>query len=222
MDEGHEILMQHAFDQLARDGLVFNADVDPNWLTLGNVRTDLPALDVNRRVSIFPVLKLLVDGFLCSKADHPRHAMRCKHQAVPDAYQQMIEILRRKMIAGCDATQSWEARALIFGSAMHTLQDSYCIAHALRVDNGDPHAAVIDMYTWPSREHPFTTQKDAVWADASQTALRKDAAAAVVATVAALKIFIAQDVALIDAFLDQYVSFREDIAAQRHPEYRKE
>jgi hypothetical protein len=221
LDEGHEILMARAISDLQAEGYTLPEAVDPMWLTLGNVRTDIPTLTTARRVSLLPILKLLWNGFFCSKHDHPRHAMRCKGQQVPDAYAHMRRILRERFTEGCDPTRSWQERALSFGSGLHTLQDSYCIAHTTRIDNGDAYSALIDMHTWPSREHPFTTKKDAVWQDAAQTALRPDAAAAVMATAAALKIFIAQDVTSLDEFFAQYVAFREDIARQRHPEHQR-
>lgn len=221
MEPGHEILMARAIAELEHDGVALPTAVEPEWLTLGNVRTDIPTLTKERRVSIFPILKLLYNGYFCSRHDHARHAMRCKGQPVPEAYQHLRRILRERFTAGCDGSRSWQARALDFGSGLHTLQDSYCIAHTTRIDNGDPHAALIDMHTWPSKEHPFTTKKDAVWQDKEETALRPDAAAAVVATVAALKIFVAQDTSLLDDFFAQYVAFREDIARQRHPEHKE-
>lgn len=222
LERGHEILMERAIAELEQDGIPLPIEVEPSWLTLGNVRTDLPTMTSTGQVELMPVLKLLWDGFNCSKHDHPRHAMRCKNQTVPNAYAHMCRIVRDRFTEGCDAQKSWQARALSFGSGLHTLQDSYCIAHTMRIDNGDPHAALIDMHTWPSKEHPFTTKKDAVWQDTEQTALRPDAAAAVVATVAALRIFIAQDTSLLDNFFEQYLAFREDIALQRHPEHRIE
>ena len=221
-EKGHEILMARAIDLLQQQGISLPSEVDPLWLTLGNVRTDVPNITADHRTPIQSILRLIVEGFLCSKADHPRHAMRCKNQPVVDAYQHMLRILQQRFEDGCDASTTWEERALSFGSGLHTLQDSYCIAHTMRIDNGDPHAAIIDMHTWPSREHPFTTKKDSPWQDKAKTALREDAAAAVTATVAALKIFVAQDTSLLPAFFEQYVSFREDIALQRHPEHRTE
>lgn len=222
LHEGHEILMQRALDLLAQQRVSLPEAVDPMWLTLGNVRTDVPELDVDANAPLWSILRLIAEGFFCSKANHPRHAMRCKYQTVTDAYQQMMRIVRKRFTAGCDDTETWEARALSFGSGLHTLQDSYCIAHSARIDNGDPHAAIIDMYTWPSRQHPFTTKKDSPWQDAAKTALRPDAAAAVTATVAALKIFVAQDTRLLVSFFEQYLSFRQDIALQRHPEHQPE
>lgn len=221
-DEGHEVLMHRALKQLDQEGFQLHHEVDPMWLTLGNVRTDVPGIELDRRVSLWQALTLLSEGFLCAKADHPRHSMRCKNQSVPAAYAQMRHFIKQGIEASCDAEQSWQQRALRFGGAMHTLQDSYCIAHALRIDNGDPFSPLIDMYTWPSREHPFTTKKDAIWADAEETALRPDAAAALTATVEALKIFVRQDVDPINNFLAHFLNFREDIAIQRHPEHKSE
>lgn len=188
------------------------AEVDPDWLILGNVRTDFPAIQSDRRQSIWQLLKLVLDGFSCKRGKHPIHAMRCRGQAVADAYSYMRQRIIEMMHKGCDARLDWETRALAFGSALHTLQDSYCIAHAARIDNGDPHSPVINMHTYPSQQHPLSTQKDVVWQDTQQTAFKPDAAAAITATIAALKIFSTQTADQIEPFLAHYLAFREDIA----------
>lgn len=216
--EGHEALMRRSLDIITQNGQHLPADVNPVWLTLGNVRTDMPTIDVDKRVSWLDVSKLVLAGMHCPPDHHPAHSMRCRHQTVADAYQLMRKRLVHYFSMGCDATLSWQDRALAFGSGLHTLQDSYCIAHCARIDNGDPHAAIVDMHTYPSRQHPITTKRDSVWADADETAFRPDAAAAISATVAALKIFVAQNTAHIEPFLAKYVTFRADIAQQLHPE----
>lgn len=217
--EGHEALMRRALAQLADEGVRLPPDVQPIWLTLGNVQTDLPSIDETQRVPIWHVARLVLEGMVCTPDHHPRHAMRCRRQSVGDAYGLMRERLIWQFERGCDATLSWHERSLAFGGGLHTLQDSYCIAHAARIDNGEPTSPMVDMYTYPSRQHPFTTKRDSVWQDADQTAFRPDAAAAITATVAALKIFVRQDTTQIEPFLTRYVLLRADIAQQLHPEH---
>jgi hypothetical protein len=130
----------------------------------------------------------------------------------------MKNIIRKGLQAGCDKSLSWKERALRFGSALHTLQDSYCTAHARRIDNGDPHSPIIDMYTFPSWHHPISTERDSVWQDRDKTSFKPEAAAAISATVAALRIFSEQSTQTVSGFMEQYLSFREDIAKQFHPQ----
>ncbi|MCB9437984.1 MAG: hypothetical protein H6673_13490 [Anaerolineales bacterium] len=207
LPEGHEALMRQAFESSA-----LPTEVDPAWLILGNVRTDFPTVQADHRQSIWHLLKLVSDGFSCKRGNHPIHAMRCRGQVVADAYSQMRQRVLDMMYKGCDAKLDWETRALSFGSALHTLQDSYCTAHAARIDNSDPHSPIINMHTYPSQQHPLSTQKDVVWQDPQQTAFKPDAAAAITATIAALKIFNAQKTDQIEPFLAHYLAFREDIA----------
>lgn len=169
-------------------------------------------MQADRRQTIGQLLRLVLDGFSCKCGNHPTHAMRCRRQSVVEAYQHMRHHIQSHMQAGCDTTLDWETRALRFGSALHTLQDSYCLAHAARIDNADPHAPLINMYTYPSAQHPFSTKKDEVWQDRLQTAFKPEAAAAITATIAALKIFSTQSAHQIEPFLAQYLAFREDIA----------
>lgn len=206
--------MRQSLAHFEKQGGQLPSAVDPAWLTLGNVRTDVPGLAPDRRVSWRAILAMLWRGITCHQAEHPAHAMRCRGQSVADAYQQMRDILLRGFQAGCDPEQDWQARALAFGGMLHTLQDSYCVAHAARIDNGDPTSPLIDMYTYPSRQHPLTTRRDGVWQDAARTAFRPDAAAAIQATVVALGYFAAQSVTSVDDFLDRYVAFRPDIRAR--------
>ncbi|PJF39274.1 MAG: hypothetical protein CUN55_14830 [Phototrophicales bacterium] len=204
--------MKRALEMLEQEGILLPSSVDATWLTLGNVRTDMPNIGVDRRATWLEVAKLVLAGMGCPPQHHPFHAMRCRQQTVAQAYALMRERLIYCFSRGCDAHLSWQERALAFGSGLHTLQDSYCIGHCSRIDNGDPHSPIVDMHTYPSRQHPITTKRDAVWADEQQTAFRADAAAAITATVAALKIFVAQKATLIEPFLSQYVSIRADIA----------
>lgn len=219
--------MHQALQDLATSTHKLPADVDPNWLILGNIRTDVPHIEADRQVSwlhflpmlglIFhPVTSLIIDR--CGWDEHPPHAMRCRKQPVMAAYTRMKERVDMGLRAGCDPTLSWEARAIRFGCALHTIQDSYCTAHAARIDNGDPHSPLIDMYTYPSRQHPITTSKDSVWQSKDKTAFKPEAAAAITATVAALRIFVNQQPEAIEPFLQQYLAFRQDIADRRHPQ----
>ncbi|NDJ84562.1 MAG: hypothetical protein GYB66_01620 [Chloroflexi bacterium] len=210
--------MRQALRDLAASGQDLPAGVDPALLTLGNVRTDIPSIDLDRRISLWKVAAMIAEGIGCRQANHPVHAMRCRGQAVAEAYAQMREIVAEKMAAGCDSKHSWQDRALRFGSALHTLQDSYCTGHAQRIDNADPHAPIIDMFTYPSHQHPIISKKDDPWQDRAKTAFKPEAAAAISATVAALKIFVAQSPGAIEGFMEQYLSFRADIAKAHHPD----
>jgi hypothetical protein len=216
---GHEVLMQQALQDLANSGFVLPEPAQLEWLVLGNIRTDIATLDIGRaRVPWWRIALMIWTGAGCSaRANHPAHAMRCRRQSVASAYQEMRTILEVGLRAGCDPASSWQTRALRFGSALHTLQDSYSTAHACRINNGDPHSPIIDMHTYPSRQHPISTKKDEVWPDATRTALKPEAAAAVTATVAALRMFVTQSLGDLERFLQNYVAFRGDIAAVCHP-----
>lgn len=211
--------MRRSLDMLVQNGQSLPSQVDPVWLTLGNVRTDMPIINVDKRVSWLAITKLVWAGMRCTPDHHPAHSMRCRQQTVANAYQLLRERLHQHFLWGCDAALSWQERALAFGSGLHTLQDSYCIAHCSRIDNGDPQSPIVDMHTYPSRQHPITTKRDSVWADADETAFRPDAAAAIAATVVALQIFVAQNATLIEPFLAKYVAFRADIAQPLHSEH---
>ncbi len=209
--------MRQAFDDLAASGPLLPSDIDIDWLILGNIRTDVRTIGPDRKVPWWYLLELIPELINCKRARHPAHAMRCHGQPVAVAYAEMREIIDIGFRAGCDPVLSWEDRALRFGSALHTLQDSYCTAHAARIDNSDPHSPLIDMFTYPSSQHPLTTKRDKVWQDTEQTAFKPEAAAAITATVAALHIFATQQPDSIEPFLQQYLAFREDIADVRHP-----
>lgn len=211
--------MRQAFKDLTAVGYQLPAAVDPNWLILGNVRTDIPTLEIDfAEVPWWRIARMIWIGSGCSaEANHPAHSMRCRKQSVAEAYHQMREVLCDGLKAGCNPELDWQTRALRFGSAMHTLQDSYALPHCSRIDNGDPHSAIIDMHTYPSRQHPIQAAKDDIWQDHDKTALRPEAAASVTATVAALKMFASQSLAELDRFLQNYVAFREDIATIRQP-----
>lgn len=215
--EGHEHLMRQAVADFETQGGKLPPDVQLDWLILGNVRTDIPNIQTDKRVSAWEIIVMAVRGASCKYGDHPSHAMRCRKQKVAEAYPLLRETIKRGFIKGCDSSLSWEDRALAFGSALHTLQDSYCIAHAGRVDNAVPTSPIIAMYTYPSKQHPITTQRDNVWQDEGQTAFKPEAAAAITATVAAFHIFASQSVDEIGTFLDRYVTFREDIARTLYP-----
>ncbi|MCQ3932508.1 MAG: hypothetical protein DPW16_18820 [Chloroflexi bacterium] len=215
--EGHEHLMRQAAADFETQGGKMPPDVQLDWLILGNVRTDIPNIQTDKCVSAWEIIVMAARGASCKYGDHPSHAMRCRKQKVAEAYPLLRETIKRGFIKGCDSGLSWEDRALAFGSALHTLQDSYCIAHAGRVDNAVPTSPIIAMYSYPSKQHPITTQRDNVWQDAGQTAFKPEAAAAITATVAALHIFASQSVDEIDAFLERYVAFREDIAETLNP-----
>ncbi len=207
--------MRQAIADLEVSGQALPDGVDPAWLTLGNVRTDVPTIGSDLKVPLRRMLALLWNGIRCG--DHPAHAMRCRRQSVAEAYAITRALVYNNFQAGCNPDLSWEERALRFGSALHTLQDSYCTGHASRIDNGDPHSPIIGMHTYPSRRHPFTTRRDNPWLDRGKTTFKPEAAAAITATVAALRIFINQTPDDIERFVDSYLSFREDIAAVRYP-----
>ncbi|MBI5931368.1 MAG: hypothetical protein HY862_18820 [Chloroflexi bacterium] len=215
--EGHEYLMRQAVaDFEAHDGKL-PPEVNPDWLTLGNVRTDIANIQLDKLVSAQAVIIMAARGVTCKYGEHASHAMRCRKQKVAEAYPHLRETIRRGFAKGCESSLSWEERALAFGSALHTLQDSYCTAHAGRIDNGVPTSPIIAMYTYPSKQHPITTRRDDVWQDADHTAFKPEAAASIVATVAALQIFASQSAEGIETFLDRYVAFREDIAETLNP-----
>ena len=209
--------MQQALRDFESSGNQLPGEVEAMWLTYGNARTDLPTLEVDRKLPLYRLIKFIWEGIGCAKAQHPAHAMRCRRQPVSDAYQTMKAIIYKGFQAGCDNSLSWQERALAFGSALHTLQDSYCTAHARRIDNGDPHSPIIDMYTFPSWQHPISTYRDSVWQDREKTSFKPEAAAAITATVSALRIFSEQSAQKVTDFIEQYLPFREDIAQQFHP-----
>jgi hypothetical protein len=217
-DAGHEYIMQQAVTDFETQGGQLPSEVNPEWLTLGNVRTDIAKIEADRLVPAWDILLMAARGATCKYGNHASHAMRCRRQKVADAYAEMREIIRQGFAKGCDSRLSWEARALAFGSALHTFQDSYCTAHAGRMgDNTVPTAPIIDMYTYPSKHHPIKTQRDNVWQDKERTAFKPEAAAAIAATVAALQIFANQSVEAIEPFLQKYLAFREDIAESLNP-----
>lgn len=209
--------MRQAMADFEAHGGKLPPEVEPDWLTLGNVRTDIATIRADKRVPAWQIVLMAARGSSCKHGDHYVHAMRCRKQKVAEAYPLMRDAIRRGLIKGCDGGLSWEERALALGSALHTLQDSYCTAHAGRIDNGEPTSPIIAMYTYPSKQHPITTQRDNVWQDDEHSAYKPEAAAAIVATIAALHIFASQSVDGVDAFLDRYVAFRQDIAASLNP-----
>lgn len=210
-EEGHEALMRQALEDFAKQGGQLPSEVDPMLLTLGNVRTDVPNIQLDRKTPWWWIVRMMVTGMTCVGGKHPAHAMRCRGKSVASAYAEMIALIRQGFETGCDESASWETRALAFGSMLHTLQDSYCIAHATRIDNNDPSSPIIAMHVYPSPEHPFKTSKDAVWHDKQKTAFKPYAAAAISATVEALKFFAAQNLEGLDDFIQTYLSFRGDI-----------
>lgn len=203
--------MRQSLLNLEAAGVELPAAVDDKWLTLGNVRTDIPTIDLDRRVSWWDIVTAVWRGTTCMSAQHPAHAMRCRGQSVRAAYQEMIEIVESGFMAAVNDKLSWEDRSMAFGSTLHTIQDSYCSAHAQRINNGDPASPLIDMYTYPSYQHPITTPKDGVWQDKNRTAFKPEAAAAIHTTVEALKFFVRQSVNGLDDFMGTYISFRPDI-----------
>ena len=209
--EGHGALMRQALADLAQHGVTLPADVQPDLLTLGNIRRDIPHIEMDRNISWTVLAVMLWRGITCLNAHHPEHAMRCRNMSVNTAYTQMVQIIRHGFEQGCDANLSWDERTLSFGAMLHTLQDSYCIAHAGRIDNADPTSPLIDMYTYPSVQHPITTRKDSVWQDKAQTAFKPYAASAIQATVAALKIFASQSLDGLEPFMQTYLAYRPDI-----------
>ncbi|MCI0713979.1 MAG: hypothetical protein L0154_27730 [Chloroflexi bacterium] len=211
IDEGHEALMRQSLLNLKAAGFKMPAAVDEAWLTLGNVRTDIPAIDLDRHVSWWEIVKAIWRGTTCFAAEHPAHAMRCRGESVRMAYQEMIDTIEAGFAAAVNENLSWQQRSLRFGSVLHTIQDSYCTAHAQRIDNGDPASPLIDMYTYPSRHHPLTTVRDGVWQDKNCTAFKPEAAAAIHTTVEALKFFVRQSLTGLDLFMDTYFAFRPDI-----------
>lgn len=210
-EEGHAALMRQAFHDLRQDRVNLPSEVDPELLILGNIRRDIPHIEPHRNVSWTALVVMMWQGITCRNAQHPEHAMRCLNVSVDDAYAEMVKVIRRGFTEGCDASLSWKQRTRAFGGMLHTLQDSYCTAHAGRIDNADATSPLIDMYTYPSRQHPFTTRKDSVWQDKAKTTFKPYAGAAIQATVAALKIFSTQSLAGIDQFMQTYVSYRPDI-----------
>lgn len=209
--------MQQALRDFEKSGDQLPIEVEAKWLIRGNICTDLPTLKADRKLPLLHLIRFIWQGFGCEKAHHTAHAMRCRNQSVLNAYEAMQTIIRNGFSAGCDEKLSWQERALSFGSALHTLQDSYCTAHTRRIDNGDPYSPIIDMYTFPSIHHPISTHRDSVWQDREKTSFKPEAAAAITATSAALRIFSEQSVQKIAGFIEQYLPFREDIAAQFHP-----
>lgn len=208
-DEGHEAIMRQAFTDLAAAGYELPVAVDPDWLILGNVQTDIPTISLDRRVSWRVIVQAVWRGTTCIAAEHPAHAMRCRGQSVSDAYAQMIQLIRQRFEAGVDPSRTWEERARQFGSALHTIQDSYCTAHAQRIQNAEPTSPLIDMFTYPSKQHPFTTSRDGVW---EGSRFKPEAAAAILTTVQALKkFFVPQTVEYLDEFAHDYLSFRPEI-----------
>jgi hypothetical protein len=204
--------MRQAFADFEKQGGQLPAAVYPLWLILGNIRTDIPNIDMDRKVPWWHMVRMIWRGIGCGvHANHPAHAMRCRSQTVSDAYQAMTKIMHDGLVAGCNPELSWQDRALTFGSMLHTLQDSYCPAHARRLNPADATSPIIDMFTYPSRQHPFTTKRDAVWQDEAKTAFNPSAASAIQATVTALRIFSRQAVAEIDEFVERYLAFRADI-----------
>lgn len=206
----------HDFDQ---SGGRLPPEVNPMWLTLGNVQTDLAdiTLQEDRLANRLPALKmsrLLVAGIFSSHFPHAEHAMRSRGQSLKAAYAELRESLEERLSEGCNPVLSWQKRALRFGSGLHTLQDSYCTGHAERIDNGEATSPLIDMFTYPSRRHPLTTTRDNVWQDKQKTAFKPEAAAAILATVAALDIFATQDPTKIEPFVTRYLAFRPDIRTQ--------
>lgn len=216
-EEGHEVLTRRAIQDFQTSGKTFPENINPVWFVLGNVRTDVPNLKEDKKLSFFRFVRMFWQGLTDKKFPHHLHAMRLRETPMPQAYQRFRTGLLERMQKGCDASLSWEERALSFGSALHTLQDSYCVAHTQRVDNGDAHAPLIALHTYPSREHPLMTQKDSVWADEAHTAFKPEAAAAIAATVEALKIFATQSPEHIEEFLNHYIPFRADLYEDTEP-----
>lgn len=200
--------MRQTLVDLAQAGYSLPAEVDPMWLTLGNVRTDLPTITPSKKVPWWRLAVMMWQGITCINAEHPAHAMRCRSESVPTAYAEMCAIIERGFKRGCDASLDWETRALAFGSMLHTLQDSYCTAHCSRLDNSNPTSPIVDMHTYPSRHHPLTTSRDAVWQDKAQTAFKPYAAAAISASVVAMRFFVAQSVADLPEFMATYLAFQ--------------
>ena len=211
VDEGHEALMRQSLLNLSAEGFELPTVVDHSWLTLGNVRTDIPVIDLDKHVSWREIVKAVWRGTTCFAAQHPAHSMRCRGESVRMAYQEMTETVETGFAAAVNQSLSWEQRSLRFGSVLHTIQDSYCTAHVQRIDNGDPASPLIDMYTYPSRQHPLTTVRDGVWQDRNCTAFKPEAAAAIHTTVEALKFFVRQSLNGLDKFMDTYLAFRPDI-----------
>lgn len=203
--------MRQALVDLEKQGVPLPAEVNTDLLVLGNIRRDIPHIEMDRNVSWTALAIMMWQGITCRNAHHPEHAMRCRTMSVNDAYTEMLQIIRHGFTEGCNTQRPWDERTLAFGGMLHTLQDSYCIAHAGRIDNAEPTSPLIDMYTYPSRHHPLTTSKDGVWQDKAKTAFKPYAASAIQATVAALKIFAVQSLDGLDQFMDTYVAYRPDI-----------
>lgn len=218
--------MRQAVHDLRSDGTQLPAEVNPDWLTLGNVRTDIASLEMDRKYPLariawgagHSVVTSVTSAHLPENVahfPHYRHAMRSRGQPLAESHILMCNYVRDCMHKGLQEGLSWQQRALAFGSALHTLQDSYCTAHAARINNGEPTSPIIDMFCYPSRQHPITTRRDGIWADKQKTAFKPEAAAAITSTVAALRIFIRQAPEEIEPFIARYLPFRGDIRASR-------
>lgn len=182
LEDGHAALMRLAFARLMFD---LPPGIDPDLIILGNERADMPRKRADGTISLGGVLLALLQAQTLPKY---HHAMRqAWHHPIKSLPKVQLALYRRLMKAITTPNPSLAAQRL--GAALHTLQDTYTLGHADREDNGDPFSPLLRVHYSPSKIHPLISAHDRIWADAENTRLTPEAAAALHATLAALELF---------------------------------
>jgi|GEM_PF-5646988 len=209
LKEGHAVLMQRAFVTYQK---TLSAELNQQRMILGNQRTDVPALRDNGTVSVLGITWALV---LAQTVPKYRHGMRQPWHHPTNNLWRVQQALYDQLLLAL-TTPDPDLASEQFGSALHTLQDTYTIGHTDRINNGDPFSPIIRLNYSPSRAHPFISPNDTVWANEEQQTLTPPAQAAVQATHAAFdlwsELWCASAVTarpIIEAFVKRYVPVRE-------------
>jgi hypothetical protein len=209
LEEGHAVLMREA---LTGFGNPLPPGTDIHLMLLGNDRADLPLKRPDGTIGLWGMLDALFRAQVLPKYHHGmRQPWHSSERSLPRVQQALYERLLAS-ITTSELSQAVER----FGGAMHTLQDTYTLGHTQRENNADPVSPLVAVHYSPSREHPFISPNDRVWADSEKTKFTPEALAAIQATVAALELWTAlwptqtaqQAVA---QFVQKYVPIRDQV-----------
>jgi hypothetical protein len=208
LEEGHDVLMRHAFGRLTKP---LPPGIDPALILLGNERADLPMKRADGTISLIGML----DALIRAQAFPKYHHGMC--QFWNDPYKSIFRVQRVLYRRLLDAITTPDPLAVSerLGGALHTLQDTYTLGHTERENNADLYSPLVRVHYSPSKTHPFISPRDRVWVDEAKSQLTPEAETAIQATLAALDLWLElwgspreQAAPFVAQFVEQYAPIR--------------